>query len=287
MTSDLFNHQPALADVVGPVRTRHRGDLRQLGEWSLAQGRPCDRDVAALCLEALDRYRSHTGQVLLDRPTLHQVVCADVWNIAQLRGAVAPADAPVHMWTVLGWLDADDRLDPSSAPLPVLREPLQCYGGLDADGQPRPEGAESEIPCQCYVPYDPSLPPGMGKSIVGHDRATGEPFLARARLRARNEPLAPGDLEPLFMLARRMRASDSPVPVHVEEFSHVGVVPAEGRWPRLWLYIYDGPTRRFPSPLVLDGGGRPHIAEADRRFRTGFRWVTTRDGTAVIRATPR
>lgn len=290
MARDLFDQrsgEPGWRVRVRPLRARHREELRRLAEWSLGQGRPCDRDIAALCLEALGDYRSETGQVLLDRPTVNRILWADVWNIAQGLGTVAPAESPVQLWNVLGWLDADDRLDPASAPLFVLREPLQCYGGLDADGQPRPAGAESEIPCQCYIPHDPSLPSGIGQFIVGHNRASGEPFLARARLRARNEPLAPGDLEPLYTLARRLRASGSPVPIHVEDFFLVGVAPADGRTPQLWLYQFDEPSRRWPEPLVLDGDGRPRVTEGDRRFRAGYRWVPIRDSTAVIRATPR
>ncbi len=288
MTRDVFNQDRGRdwRGPIGPLRARYREDLRRLAEWSLAQGRPCDRDVAALCLEALADYCSDTGRVLLDRPTVHRILWADVWNLAQALGTVAPPDSAIQFWTLLGWLDANDRLDPAGAPLAVLREPLQCYGGLDADGQPRPEGAESDIPCQCYIPYDPSLPPGIGRFIVGRDGTTGKLFLTRARLRARNELLAPGDLQPLFTLARRLRATCSPVPIHVEDFFLVGVAPAESRAPQLWLYQFDGPTRLSPAPLVLDFDGRPHVAEADRRFRAGYRWVPIRDSTAVFRATP-
>lgn len=290
MARNVFDQRGGERDwrgAVRPLRARHKDELRQLAEWSLAQGRPCDRDAAALCLEALGNYRSDSGHVLLDRPTVHRILWADVRNIAQGFSTVAPIDAPVQLWNLLGWLDADDRLDQASAPLSVLREPLQCYGGLDADGQPRPEGVESEVPCQCYIPYDPSLPPGIGQFIVGFDGATYKPFLVRARLRARNEPIPPGDLEPLFTLARRLRASGSPVPIHVEDFFLVGVAPSEGRAPQLWLYRFEGPTDGWSEPLVLDGDGRPHVAEEDRRFRAGYRWVPIRHSTAVIRATPR
>ena len=46
----------------------------------------------------------------------------------------------------------------ASAPLAALREPLQCYGGLDGNGERRPDDEDVDFACQCYIPFDPKVP---------------------------------------------------------------------------------------------------------------------------------
>lgn len=275
---------PPLAAVVAPLRARHHDDICRLAAWSLAHGRPCDRDVAAVCLQAVDEHRRSADRVLLDRPTVQQILWADVWNISQALGARLPEHWHTELWTILGWLEAEDLLDPRSAPLAVLREPLRCYGRLDEVGQPLPAGVEPDVACQCYIPYDPNLPPGIGQHIVGHHPDTFKPFLARARLRARSETPSLRDLEPLHLLARRLRGDRSPFEIHVEEFSFVGVVPAGKTTPDLWLYRHDAPSRRGFDPLVLDATARAWLPQPDQRFRLGYRWVGASDAVAAFRA---
>lgn len=61
------------------------------------------------------------------------------------------------MWIFLDFLYDTGRLDADSDPLWELRKPLICYCGLDFEGRPRPEGAERLIPCECYLPYRPTV----------------------------------------------------------------------------------------------------------------------------------
>jgi hypothetical protein len=57
--------------------------------------------------------------------------CAD-------HGEHAPATTAATMWTLLDHLASNDRFDPGSDPLSLLREPLVDSGGLDeATGLPR------------------------------------------------------------------------------------------------------------------------------------------------------
>lgn len=70
------------------------------------------------------------------------------------RGPKEP-EAPRN-WTRWGWFDflADTgRLDAASDPRAELRKPLQCYDGLDARGEPRPDDVPRQIPCECHLPY--------------------------------------------------------------------------------------------------------------------------------------
>jgi hypothetical protein len=217
---------------------------------------------------------------------VQQILWADVSNVCQRLGVLIPEQWPVVLWTVLSWLDSDGLLGDGCAPLSALYEPLRCYGGLDATGRPRPEGEKSDIACQCYIPYDPDLPPGIGQHVVGHDPAANEAFLARARLQPRSEPPVLTDLEPLYRFARRLRSGRSGVEIHPEELSFVGVVLADVRTPELWLYRHEVTIRRARHPLALDAAGHAWWPRADRRFRCGYRWVAAPDTTAVLRAAP-
>jgi hypothetical protein len=159
---------------------------------------------------------------------------------------------------------------------------MQCYGGLDADGQPRPGGAYRDFPCQCYIPYDGTVPSGMGKLVVGHGEDL-EPFLALGRLRTPNQTPSLADLEPLFRFARRVRALPLCGDLHVEEFSFVGSVVECRDAPDLWVYYHDAQDRWWCDPLVLDAGGALWTPHRDRRRRAGFRWIRSGAGhTAMV-----
>ena len=268
--------------VAAPLRVRHRDAIRSLATWSLERGRPCDLDVAAACLDALERHRDAEGY-RLGRPTVTNVLVSEVHNIAGAARTMLPEDWHTVLWSVLTWLHEVGRLHARSDPLDVLREPLRCYGLLDADGHAMPEGSDVDFACQCFVPYDSSLPPGVGRAIVGHDPEDGRQFLARAALRPRSRPTMLEDFQPLFAFARRLR-SDMWVAVHPEAFSYVGRVLAERRSPELRLYQHDPTARRGFDPLALDADATPWRAMPDRRHKVGYRWVETPDRIAATRA---
>ena len=271
-----------LGAAAAATRARHREALRRVGEWSLAHGRACDLDVAALCLDALERYRSSTG-IRLDRPTVNGVLWADVRNAASALGTLLPEDWHVHLWTVVNWAHDDGRLCPESDPLPVLLEPLRCYGGLGEDGYPMPEGTDVDFPCQCHVPHDPSCPPGLAQHIVGHDLDSWQDFVVRAHIRPRSEDPVLSSYRPLFAIARRLREEDSPFQVHADEFIYVGRIDAERTTPELWLYSHSPTRRRGFDDLVLDGDGQAWAPKPDGRRKAGFRWVRIGDHAAMYR----
>jgi hypothetical protein len=268
--------------AAAPTRARHREALRRVSAWSLAHGRACDLDVAALCVDALEDYRSASG-IRLDRPTVQGVQYADVRNAASRLGSQLPEHWNVHLWTVVCWAHDDGRLSPESDPLPVLLEPLGCYGGLGADGYPMPDGTDVEFPCQCHLPYDPSCPPGLAQHIVGHDPDTWQHFVVRGHIRPRSEEPLLSSYGPLFAIARRLRAEDSPFGFHADEFIYVGRVDAERSTPELWLYLYSPTSRRGFEDLALDADGRAWQPKPDGRRRAGFRWVRISDHAAAWR----
>lgn len=271
-----------LGDAAAPARARHREALRRVGEWSLAHGRACDLDVAALCLDALECYRSSTG-IRLDRPTVNGVLYADVRNSGSSLRTTLPEHWHIHLWTVVCWAHDDGGLSPESDPLPALLEPLRCYGGLGEDGHPMPEGTDVDFPCQCCLPYDPSCPPGLVQHIVGRDLESWQDFVVRAHIRPRSEDPVLSSYRPLFAIARRLRETDSPFQVHADEFIYVGRIDAERSTPELWLYCYSPTRRRGFEDLVLDSDGQAWAPRADGRRVAGFRWVRIGGHAAAYR----
>lgn len=272
-----------LGAAVAPLRTRHQAALRRFAEWCLAHGRPCDLDAAALCVDALERFREPDG-TRLDRPTMNGVLWADVRNATSLLDTRSPEDLPVHLWSVISWLSNESLLHPDSDPLGPLLEPLRCYGGLGADGYPMPEGTDVDFPCQCYIPHDPACPPHLTQHIVGRDPETFSEFIVRAHIRLRSDDPPLSYYEPLVALVRRLRARCSPFELHVDECTYVGRIDAQRGVPELWLFRYDPEARRGFDELVLDGDGRGWAPKADRRRKAGFRWVRVDDRAAVIGA---
>jgi hypothetical protein len=267
--------------AVSPMRGRHHTRLRTLSEWALANGRPCDLDAAALCLDALERHRIDE-RFKLDRPGVTHVLGIDVRNAASALGTTLPDDMPSALWNVVNWLASDDRLTVDSDPLAALLEPLQCYGGLGPDGEPRPGGIDVDFACQCYLPHDPTCPDGMGQRFVGHDPDTYRAFIVHAHLwpRAADAPLS--SFEPLIALSKRLRQDEEGTHLHIDDFAYAGLVDAEKSAPRLWMY--HPRMARSPSQLFLDAGGLPWVPHPDRRRKRGFRWVQISDGAAIFRS---
>lgn len=263
--------------AAAPLRARCHGDLRSLAAWALAEGRPCDLDVAAVCLVALEGRRVEHGY-LLHRPTVQTVQWADMHNEVTHLGTQLPDDWRVTLWSVLVWLHTEGRLDPQGDPLAVLLEPLRCDGGLGADGLPMAAGEDIDFPCQCDLAHDPTLPPGVAQHIVGRDRRSGRTLVVSGHVRPRSQRPGTVDQLPLLVLAARLPNFTA------GDFAYVGRVDAD-RWaPELWLYDHATSRRRDLDVLALDGEGRPWTIWPDGRRKTGFRWQRDRDVPAVLRA---
>jgi hypothetical protein len=272
-----------LDEAAAELRTAHRTALAELAGWSLAQGRAVDLDVAALCLEVLERERTEHG-IHLDRLSVNGVMWASIRNEATFRTTSLPETWMEDLWTVLRFFVATGRLTPGSDPEPALLEPLQCYGGLDADGRPRPDGVDVDFFCQCYLPHDPACPPGMVQISVGHDWGDrDDPFeyvtYGHGVPRSVDVPLS--TFEPLAKLARRSRAKPSMFPFFLDLFTHIGTVPAERSVPELWLYRFTGSHRKGWPPLALDEHGGAWRPSRHRGRRRGFCWKPVDDRSAA------
>lgn len=165
-----------------------------------------------------------------------------------------------------------------------MLEPLRCYGGLGADGYPMPPGTDLDFPCQCYLPHDPMCPPGIAQHIVGRDPNTWRDFVVRARLRPRSEDSTISDYQPLFSLAKRLRMQGRHLAVHADEFTYIGTIDADRSTVQLWLYAYEPAGSRGFDDLALDADGHAWVPKADRRRRSGFRWLQVDARIGLIRA---
>lgn len=268
------------ADAVADQRARHRAALADLAGWSLSQGRSVDLDVAGLCIDVLEQERTDGG-IHLDRRRVNGILWGSIHNEASMAGTSLPDQWIEDLWAVLRFLVATGRLTADSDPEAALLEPLQCYGGLDADGHPRPEGVDVDFFCQCHHPHDPSCSPGMAQISVGWDRAEPFEFVAIGHGVPRSVDVPMSAYEPLAKFGRRCRAQPSMFPVFLDQFQHLGTVPPGRSTPMLWLYLFTASTRKGWSPLALDEHGGAWRPKRHRGRRRGFRWVAVDDRSAA------
>lgn len=260
------------------VRARHRARLRDLRAWALARGRPCDLDIAASVLDELAHRFGHDPPVLT-RADVNQLISTDLWNRASLAGEPLPDDLMEHVWTVLVFLHDEGGLDGSSDPRAALLEPLQCYGGLDAEGRPRAEGVDIDFPCQCWFPWDPGMPEGQGSITVGLDADSMAEFVCRAHLPLRRDEPTVSTFEPLRRLAHRAGGLEPPPPLH-EAYRFLGRVDPGPGHPTLRVFA---PNERSPwPPLCVDDDGFVWRPVPDRRRRLGYRWKRFRPGLGLV-----
>jgi hypothetical protein len=270
------------AAVAAPLRAEHRADLRALAEWALAHGRPHDVDSAAFCIDVLDRFRSD-GVLVLNRRDVNHLISCDLRNRSSMERTLLPDELMRDVWTVVRFLHDTGRLGPDSDPLGPLLEPMQCYGGLDDDGEPRPDGVDIDYACQCYLPYDPGCPPGLAQRIVGTSYQDDEffEFVVHADLVARSADVPFSSYKPLIRLSRRLRATNSVFDLDIDEFDHLGRVPADGNVPELWLYSLAPVRRRGFDALALDEHGHGWRAKRHWGRKRGFRWMSVSDREAI------
>lgn len=268
------------AEAAASRRVEHRGLLAELAQWALAEGRRVDLDVAAVCVHALDRQRTEGG-IHLDRRQVNWIMWGAVRNEVSPRRALLPDTWIEDLWTVLRFLVATERLTSDSDPEPALLEPLQCYGGLGADGRERPDGVDVDFFCQCHHPHDPTCPPGMVQVSLGRDWDDHFEYVGYAHGIPRSVDIPMSAYEPLAKLARRHRAQPAMFNVALDQFDHLGTVPADREVSKLWLYLFTPARKRGWPPLALDEHGRAWRAKRHRGRRRGFRWTSVDDRSAA------
>ncbi len=272
-----------LEQAATELRRSHRATLAELAGWALAHGRMVDLDVAALCLEALERERTDDG-LRLDRAAVNRTTWGAIRNQATFLHTTLPERWMEDLWNVLRFCVATGRLTTDSDPEPALLEPLQCYGGLGADGRPRPDGVDVDFFCQCYLPHDPACPPGMVQISVGRNWSDPDDlfeYIAIGHGVPRSVDVPMSAFEPLAKLARRARAQPSMFPFFLDLFHHMGTLPADRNVPKLWVYPFTGSTRKGWPPLALDEHGGAWRPMRHRGRRRGFRWKSMDDRSAA------
>ena len=77
---------------------------------------------------------------------MNRLIMCDVFNWCSRHRVFVPEESPELVWHFLDFLAASGRMAPGSDPLERLREPLMCYGELDAEGLRRPPGQPAPFP---------------------------------------------------------------------------------------------------------------------------------------------
>jgi hypothetical protein len=149
-----MTHLISLADALGPIRDVYRHLLAEAVRWQEGRSRRTNPDhFALICVAADAGFPPDVSPTRWTRPDVYHVLRCDVPNWCSLHRCLWPVELPEGMWDWFDFLADTGRLDPASDPLCELRKPLQCCGGLDAAGRPRPEGAERTVECECHLPY--------------------------------------------------------------------------------------------------------------------------------------
>jgi hypothetical protein len=119
------------------------------------------------------------------------------------------------------------------------------------------------------VPFDPKLPEGQAKVIIGHDRANYEQLLLTVRPIHRSVDAPVSAYAPLLQLARRAGPNTLRVKIDPLEWQFLGCADASTEIPKLWLYSRT--ARRHEYPLMLDASGIGWTPRIDHRRKLGYR----------------
>lgn len=155
MTNTTMSPYPfELSEAVAPVRGRHRELIDAAVAWQQGRDRQTDPDhFALICAAAEHASDPDIAPTRWTRTGTYGAVRCDVPNWCASHGCEWPDAMVDAMWEWLTFLHATGRLDRGSDPLAELRKPLTCYGWLDQDGRPLPEGASRTVECECFLDY--------------------------------------------------------------------------------------------------------------------------------------
>jgi hypothetical protein len=149
-----MTHLVSLPDALGPIREVYSHLLTPAAVWQEGRPRRTDTDHFALICVATDSgFCGDATPTRWSRTEVYQVLRCNIPNWCSLHRCLWPAELPEAMWDWFDFLTDTGRLDSASDPPAELRKPLQCYGGLDDRGRPRPDDVPRAIPCECHLPY--------------------------------------------------------------------------------------------------------------------------------------
>ena len=242
-----------LTSVTTALRLRHAAELDSLGRLGDDLG-PFDDDVVAIAVAVLGVHRDAQGRLHLCRPDVatsatRAVRWLDEAGVDPVPGVSAAIAAVLRRECELG------RLDPASDPLDALVEPLHAHHGVAP--------VLDDHVCQCFAPHDPSLPPGHRVLQVWTGR------LVHARCPEPIDAVTAGKARSAFF--DRLGSGGERGPGEDGVPCLLGSVWGPRTVGPLWVFGDPSRPGRYDN-LFLDNGGTPHVARADRRFRTGYRW---------------
>lgn len=115
---------------------RFAGRIRQVRLWALAHGEVAAADALRVICEVKALRRGP-----FDRWTIvdvDEMIWHDVLAWCAQEEVPVPPQVAETLWTYVGFLWATGAADPSSQTVGTLRASLIAYGGLAANGRPRP-----------------------------------------------------------------------------------------------------------------------------------------------------
>lgn len=142
-----------LTDAVAPARKRHRELIDAACAWQTTRSRQTDPDHFALICAASESSYDEFRPDRWTRVGVYRMARCEIPNWCSRHRCLWPDEMLHALWEWFDFLCETGRMDPASDPVAELRKPLACYGGLDADGRPLPDGAERVIECECMLPY--------------------------------------------------------------------------------------------------------------------------------------
>ena len=161
-----------LADAVAPARRRHRELIDAASAWQVGRRRQTDPDhFALICAATESSYDDHTT-TRWTRVGTYEVARTEIPDWCSRHRCPWPDDTLDALWNWFDFLHETGRMDPESDPVAELRKPLACYGRLDQDGGPLPDGADREIECECFLPYRETAE--LLLELARHSERTGE-----------------------------------------------------------------------------------------------------------------
>jgi hypothetical protein len=128
-SSDRAAHRGA--DELPVWLRRHRLEVLL---WAFREGRPLDA-IALTAVLGAKHERDDEPFFQWSRHSVRALLWCEISTWCARHELVTPPATASTMWTLLDHLAANDRFDPGSDPLSLLREPLVDSGGLDARGR--------------------------------------------------------------------------------------------------------------------------------------------------------
>jgi len=95
------------------------------------------------------------------RKQTNQLITTDIPNVCSAARIACPPGLASHVWLMVSQLHEANLLHPDSDLLDQIRQPLRCFGKLDAAGRRTDAVTTCPSPCRCYWPTRKQIDLGL------------------------------------------------------------------------------------------------------------------------------